>query len=383
MKKFNLVITALLILSVAAFAVDVEPSATVSGEASVTFTYDLDAEAFDIANDASAELDVVFIANTSVEEGEGDVVGYIQISGIQFSIQDIDGGAGSITTNSDDDSIEVFAAIYLMGPTLHLDITNTSNDLDFAGAPDFIDDGDHMAVTTGLVETVTDLNPDTLPSGQVTLVYDTDMIDVSVVVADDDDFAGNEFDFGFTVGLAPVEGLTVDAGVILDASGDLGFGGAVGYSLDIASVSVGVDSNDAGDLDIAASVGVDVGATVDVTFGTDTENSDLIVTASTGTLVEMVTLAATVELANLETLGLQILLDADLGVVTPYAYFELVNEVMGIKVGSGLNVIENADLDLHYVSSDLDNVNGKVVFEIGPHGIMLSINKWQSGLGNA
>jgi hypothetical protein len=365
MKKFNLVITALLILSVAAFAVDVEPSATVSGEASVTFTYDLDAEAFDIANDASAELDVVFIANTSVEEGEGDVVGYIQISGIQFSIQDIDGGAGSITTNSDDDSIEVFAAIYLMGPTLHLDITNTSNDLDFAGAPDFIDDGDHMAVTTGLVETVTDLNPDTLPSGQVTLVYDTDMIDVSVVVADDDDFAGNEFDFGFTVGLAPVEGLTVDAGVILDASGDLGFGGAVGYSLDIASVSVGVDSNDAGDLDIAASVGVDVGATVDVTFGTDTENSDLIVTASTGTLVEMVTLAATVELANLETLGLQILLDADLGVVTPYAYFELVNEVMGIKVGSGLNVIENADLDLHYVSSDLDNVNGKVVFEIG------------------
>jgi hypothetical protein len=258
-----------------------------------------------------------------------------------------------------------FAAIYLMGPTLHLDITNTSNDLDFAGAPDFIDDGDHMAVTTGLVETVTDLNPDTLPSGQVTLVYDTDMIDVSVVVADDDDFAGNEFDFGFTVGLAPVEGLTVDAGVILDASGDLGFGGAVGYSLDIASVSVGVDSNDAGDLDIAASVGVDVGATVDVTFGTDTENSDLIVTASTGTLVEMVTLAATVELANLETLGLQILLDADLGVVTPYAYFELVNEVMGIKVGSGLNVIENADLDLHYVSSDLDNVNGKVVFEIG------------------
>jgi hypothetical protein len=31
------------------------------------------------------------IANTSVEEGEGDVVGYIQISGIQFSIQDIDG----------------------------------------------------------------------------------------------------------------------------------------------------------------------------------------------------------------------------------------------------------------------------------------------------
>jgi hypothetical protein len=365
MKKFNLVITALLILSVAAFAVDVEPSASVSGEASVTFTYDLDAEAFDIANDASAELDVVFIANTSVEEGEGDVVGYIQISGIQFSIQDIDGGAGSITTNSDDDSIEVFAAIYLMGPTLHLDITNTSNDLDFAGAPDFIDDGDHMAVTTGLVETVTDLNPDTLPSGQVTLVYDTDMIDVSVVVADDDDFAGNEFDFGFTVGLAPVEGLTVDAGVILDASGDLGFGGAVGYSLDIASVSVGVDSNDAGDLDIAASVGVDVGATVDVTFGTDTENSDLIVTASTGTLVEMVTLAATVELANLETLGLQILLDADLGVVTPYAYFELVNEVMGIKVGSGLNVIENADLDLHYVSSDLDNVNGKVVFEIG------------------
>jgi hypothetical protein len=367
MKKFNLVITALLILSVAAFAVDFEPSVSVSGEASVTFTYDLDAEAFDISNGAEADLNVALIASTSVEEGEGEVVGYIEISGIALEIVGVDEGSGTgvLRTNEDLDPMEVFAAIYLMGPTLHLNITNTSNDLDFAGAPDFIDDGDHMAVTTGLVETVTDLNPDTLPSGQVTLVYDTDMIDVSVVVADDDDFAGNEFDFGFTVGLAPVEGLTVDAGVILDASGDLGFGGAVGYSLDIASVSVGVDSNDAGDLDIAASVGVDVGATVDVTFGTDTENSDLIVTASTGTLVEMVTLAATVELANLETLGLQILLDADLGVVTPYAYFELVNEVMGIKVGSGLNVIENADLDLHYVSSDLDNVNGKVVFEIG------------------
>jgi hypothetical protein len=368
MKKFNLVITALLILSVAAFAVDFEPSVSVSGEASVTFTYDLDAEAFDISNGAEADLNVALIASTSVEEGEGEVVGYIEISGIALEHRWCSKALVPVASSDQRRlmiSIEVFAAIYLMGPTLHLDITNTSNDLDFAGAPDFIDDGDHMAVTTGLVETVTDLNPDTLPSGQVTLVYDTDMIDVSVVVADDDDFAGNEFDFGFTVGLAPVEGLTVDAGVILDASGDLGFGGAVGYSLDIASVSVGVDSNDAGDLDIAASVGVDVGATVDVTFGTDTENSDLIVTASTGTLVEMVTLAATVELANLETLGLQILLDADLGVVTPYAYFELVNEVMGIKVGSGLNVIENADLDLHYVSSDLDNVNGKVVFEIG------------------
>lgn len=67
MKKFNLVIAALLILSVSAFAVDFEPSVSVSGEASVTFTYDLVDEAFDISNAASADLTIELVASTSVE----------------------------------------------------------------------------------------------------------------------------------------------------------------------------------------------------------------------------------------------------------------------------------------------------------------------------
>jgi hypothetical protein len=357
MKKFNLVIVALLVLSVSVFAVDVTPSASVSGEASVTFTYDLDASTLDIANAASASLSVDLIASTSVMEGEGDVVGHIEISGIALQLAGIDEGSGTgvVQTNGDGDSLSVSAMIYLMGPALYIDITNLGASTDFASAPDFNDD-------YTLTETVAGVSSDAAPTGSVSLVYTADAFNVTVTVGDDDAAAGNGFDFGLALGVTAVDGLDLSAGVSYDASGALGYGVSVGYSLDIASVSVGFDGNDAGDMEVAASVGVDVGATVDVTFGTDLTNSDLIVAVSSGSLVDVVSLGATFELANFADFGLEVTASADVAPLSPYATFSMYPNIMGLTVGTGIAVIENVDLDVNYSTADLGNVNGAVEF---------------------
>ncbi len=365
MKKFNLVIAALLVLSVSIFAVDVTPSATVSGEASVTFTYDLDASTLNIVNAASADLTVSLIASTSVEEGEGDVVGHITISGIALEIGAIDEGTGTgvVRTNGDADSLAVDAEIYLMGPTLVLDITTVGNSIDFADGPGF-DNQRVIAADPALAETSADVNSDTAPTGQVSLVYDTEMFDVRVHVADDDAAAGNGFDFGLVVGLAPVDGLTVDAGVVYDASGTLGFGGKVGYTVtDLATVSVGVDANDAGDLEVAAALGLTVaGLAADVEFGTDTTASDLEVKLDASGLVEMLTLVVNVEFADLSDLGISAELGLDVAPLTPYVHFDYYEVATGLKVGAGIAVIENVDLDVNYTNADLENISGEINF---------------------
>jgi hypothetical protein len=389
MKKFNLVIVALLILSVSAFAVDFEPEVTVSGEASVTFTYDLETGYVDLENAASANVVLQLIAESSVEEGEGDVVGWIKISGIEASIeednnldvlvydedgnpidQDDDGdidGDDLVTLPSNVISApDVEARIYLMGPMLHIDITNVGADTDFAGEVDFNDD-----YQLDGAETMTDVAASAADTGSVSLVYDAELFNARVTLSDADADAGNDFDLGFAFGLTAVEGLTLNAGASYlynDGTAIIGYGAEVGYDLEIASVSVAVDGNDSSDFQILATVGVDVGATVDVTFGTDTvsESQELIVTASTGSLVEMVTLSATLEFDEFEDLGVLVDASADLGVVSPYAtvsfYDVAAVQTIGLTVGTGIAVIENVALDLNYSSDDVENDNGAVEF---------------------
>jgi hypothetical protein len=122
MKKFNLVIAVLLLLSASVFAVDVALSAEVSGEASVTFGYDLDLEAGGFQNANSADLVITVVEEASVEKGEGDVVGYIMIEDFSAELNDDDGAsisAGSVT------------AKLMLGP-VYIDIIGLGNAVDSA-----------------------------------------------------------------------------------------------------------------------------------------------------------------------------------------------------------------------------------------------------------
>jgi len=369
MKKFNLVIAALLVLSVSVFAVDVTPSATVSGEASVTFTYDLDTNVWDLVNDASADLTIELIADTSVAEGEGDVVGHIEISGISASITGTSADTGLSGVNSDgddtttaagivdDSAMSVSAMIYLMGPALYLDITNLGAATDFVAAPDFNDD-----YALDALEGVNDVGTDADPAGSVSLVYTADAFNVTLTVGDDLNGGNNGADVAAMVGVTAIDGVDLSAGVARDAQGALGYGVSVGYSMDMLSVTVGFDGNEAGDMQIGAMVGLDVGATVDVTVGTDLTVTDLIVAVSSGSLVDIATVGVTFELADFADWGILVTATADVAPLSPYVTFSYYDPTMGLTVGTGIAVIENVDLDLNYSTDDLGNVNGVVEF---------------------
>ncbi|AHC13634.1 hypothetical protein [Salinispira pacifica] len=380
MKKFNLVLIALLVASVSVFAVDVTPSATVTGEASIAFGYDLQDEYFDITNDASADLTVEFVADTSEEKGEGDVVGYIKISGLEVSLSSSD-VVGVFTVDEDgiidrdddgdiddDDKItipfdvitgpSVEARINLMGPALYVDITNLGAKTDFAAAPDFDDD-----ILDGS-EGVNDVSNDAEPAGSVSLVYTGDAFNVTATLGDDV-HEDNGFDAALKFGVTAVEALTFDAGVSIDKIADantIGYGVSLGYDLGVASLGAGLDGNDDGDIQIEGTLGVDVGATADVTFGTDTEVNDLIVNLSTGSLVEVLTLGVDVELADFSDFGLGIDLSVSVDPLSPYVNYTYTEAAQTLKVGTGLAVIENVALDLNYETEDLGNDNGAVTF---------------------
>src|SRR5690606_10400481 len=62
------------------FAVDAELSVSIEGDASVTFTYDLDVSQFGITNDTSAKLTVSFAANgDETNTSDEEVTGFITL----------------------------------------------------------------------------------------------------------------------------------------------------------------------------------------------------------------------------------------------------------------------------------------------------------------
>jgi hypothetical protein len=328
--------------------------------------------------------------DTSVSEGEGDVVGVIEISGISASVSDEIGSTAYHVVDStgavidvdedgdidDDDKVayanpfeivsnpSVSAMIYLMGPALYLDITNTGAAIDFTSGPEF--SGDY-----GLdgAETVGDASLDADPSATVSLVYTSDLFGVTATVGDHSD-VNSAVDSALVIDVTAVEGLDLSAGVVLETlDNTLGFGASAGYSLDIASVSVGANLQGEA-LDVSASAGVDVGATVDVTWAASKggasafQYQDLIVTASSGSLVDMVTLSVTYETTFVDW-GVFGKATADLGVISPYAEAGYYAPYVSFKVGAGLALIENVALDLNFSYDDADakdSANGVVEF---------------------
>jgi hypothetical protein len=299
MKKFNLVIAALLILSVSSvFAVDVSLSAEVSGEASVTFGYDLDASASGFSNANSSDLVITVVAEDSVEKGEGDVVGYIMIENFSAELNGSDGvkiDTGSVTAK-------------LMLGSLYIDIIGIDNTVNSASmgqglVPDVF--GDSLTGAAGYkrdpsdeyagIGIGTDLgvasvefgvtsqydwvesdasvaatyrwepSPYTAGAGETVIgtVGTLDLVQTDAVADTVDQNVDNNYNFYGTVSVSAVEGLDLDISFNYEmATEAYGVGASTGYTLAMGDNSVvvkaGVDYF--GDSSTASVMEIGVGA---------------------------------------------------------------------------------------------------------------------------
>jgi hypothetical protein len=93
MKRIALLTVLLLVVSLAAFAIDVKPTYTLTGSASVTFGYDLDTgyTGFHNTADASFTLNLLAADGTDTHQGTGGAYGSITINNIEFYWTDSNG----------------------------------------------------------------------------------------------------------------------------------------------------------------------------------------------------------------------------------------------------------------------------------------------------
>jgi hypothetical protein len=123
MKKLILVLAALLLVSAGAFAVDAEVSASIEGNASVTFGVDLDSSATGFANASSSNLKITIVPKASEEKGSDEAVyGWIKLKDFE-------------TVANKDDGFKLSApgveAKLVLGPA-YINILGIGNDIDAA-----------------------------------------------------------------------------------------------------------------------------------------------------------------------------------------------------------------------------------------------------------
>jgi len=307
MKKFTLLIAALLLVSFGAFGVETALSAEISGDASMTFGTNLQTGATGFANASSADLEITIVAEaTEAYESESAVYGWIELSDFAW------------VANADGTGVTApgVSAKVVLGPA-YVTITDAANGLDFVnlGMGMFLKDGDPengtgldvdpaeefsgMAVgadlgilsfevgvtsqydwkVTGTTKTYTEVigtGTEKVVAG-VTYYDVTGIVDVAplvkgdrytkVTVATDGANTNNEYNFYGTVSLAAVENLGLDLMANYESvTKDVGLGAKVSYTIGL------------GDMFLMPVVGIDVktegwawelGAGVQFSFGGD------------------------------------------------------------------------------------------------------------------
>ena len=85
MRKFSLVLAALLVVASGAFA-QVSNEPTIEVKASATFGVQLDEMTTGITNSAESNLTFTFTEEQTAEYGEGDVYGYIKLEDFKIPV---------------------------------------------------------------------------------------------------------------------------------------------------------------------------------------------------------------------------------------------------------------------------------------------------------
>lgn len=299
MRKFSLLLVALLVVTTGAFAqVSIEPEIEV--DASATWGVNLDEETHGFSNEANSTLSFVFTEEQTEEFGEGDVYGWIMLEDFKIDFE-VDGDADGSTdpaphfvvTNGE------MSARLMLGPVAYIDILS---------APDEVDKASNFSKIAQNIrtvgETLTGLNGD-LPgdanvadttdyAGKTALGFDVpDLMVVELGIFSNGDWdanTGNEYLLSLDADIVAVPNLTInpvammrfnedDAGTEAGpASVGIGFGYSLPVTADItAAPEVGFDYSSL-DLDGDAYNRLEVGLGVNLTWaglGTDEDDQTI------------------------------------------------------------------------------------------------------------
>jgi hypothetical protein len=396
MRKVSLLTTALLLLgSFALFAqMNDEGSGLpfeISGDATVTFGYNLDSGGMGFTNSSSSSVSVTLVGEQSSSAGEGDSWhGWIELSDFQIKLDSDD-----LTTIT---APGVEAKI-ISGP---LWIRVFDNDGMSIGQVSIVeDDADDDYGAQGDDDGL-DIAPDLTDAGGTSVGFSNDMLSVAGHIASETTWEDPATpDDGWSVGVdgsATFGPITVKADVIIALEQDNNlFGAGIGLALDLPlgdtmnlAVSGGADLQDddvsemimefGGTLTLELSETTSLGAAfisgvVATEGGPDT---DLEVTfAEDGGMVENLTVNLLFGLYNLiDGGGDEILLSADLGygltvmedaTLTPalgvdYSSTDGVDTI-GVEVSATLaGAIPNTEFVLTWATADVENNSGNLTF---------------------
>ena len=358
MKKFNLLIAALLLLSVSIFAVDVDVKATISGNAAVAFGIDLDTNATGFVNTNTAKLTLTFIAKQSESKGADPITGFITLEAADMKF---DSGADVVVSG-----VSVTAAQIKFTPDVHLNILGIAKTVNFAAHGAGVGPGVTIATAAAgdISETVTHGDDS---KGVELVVKLPEVATINVGVGSGDIWSANvDNDYTFYAGVAVTAlkeaGVDLSFGLNFETvDSSLGLGAKVGLDFSPVKVGVALDYNDAGALQLAAGFAFALGEGksadtglfgreyaegISVGFNTvDFDAMDVSVAFFMGSLpVDLLVYAALVDLTGTLAYGVGVDVRGTFDNLTPYLTVSHLQDTF-VKVRTGVTVANLADIN--------------------------------------
>jgi len=309
MKKLSLVLIALLVASMAMAEVVVEPAASISGDATLTFGFNLDDQSAGFKNEMSSSTSITLVAKASdTKMGEGDLYGKITLSNFEVK-------SGSIVTGEDLAGDDIKTSLIgvtapgvsasLVAGDIEVVIYNVDGFKTGAAAP--VEGAGDTNIFSVETDDANIANVDLAEYGGFTVKY-AGMVNVHV--ASETGYAAGDGNEGWLVGVdasiaagpatikpdfvygiggandgmygvgvgidLAVDPATVALGVDYDGT-DFEVSGSVSLAVDPATVGVKFSYSEANDADVLTTIGLTAGAaTVDLTVGTYDLTSTLV-----------------------------------------------------------------------------------------------------------
>jgi hypothetical protein len=400
MKKLALLITFMIIFALSSFAqIDV----AVSGSADMTIGINLNEPvASGILNATSSKISFAVVSGDSEKGSDADVHGYIKIGGWKAEANTDDNGDAIVVTPGSVEAKINFGANWLSitgaatsinyVKDLETDSEGVSTSAGSSGGMTLGIAAGPAAVEIGLFSENdwTQADAGTAAGDPVWGWVDDDSNEETVpvwasttaaAVAATDDL-NDEHAYGVSLkAVVPAGPATIELAAVMGIGyvndPGIGVGAKIGLAAGPATVTITTDVNigdttgfEAG-ADVAMALADGLSAGLGLTYG-DAIDLDMKVSITedgAGGVVPGLGAGLTVKLNNLTNViadsmawAVEVTADYTTPTMKPYAKYTIDSaELMTLKVGAELYVIENVTFDLNYESSDLGNDNGKVL----------------------
>jgi hypothetical protein len=364
MKKLALILVALLAFGTV-FAEDGVVDFSVSGDANLSWGYNLNSNTHGFSNGFNASLEITFVSEASVEAGGEGFYGEIKLS---------------------DFKAEAFT---ITAPTVSAKLTDGTVYATVYGVPSTSQSFASWTLIDGTTEVDT-AKPATSGTFGTTLGVNMEGIlsDLGFKVLSADDWDGNvnnDYYFGAVASLVLVEDLaTLDADAFFDAAGFGGVAVKLSGSVDMLGYSLAADYTD----------NVDLGVGVDYTLFEDEDDNTSAVAADLYAEADFADLYAKVSFNDYETglvnnlstsntFQLDNLLEASGTLAWAFDsdnYFlaapglkfignfglgsdEVIDIEAGVELGADFTTINNTTITAKYITTDVETDNGKAFIE--------------------